>query len=300
MKYCKKCFRNVREDVDKCPYCGAGGLEDYGSGNSGEAFTCSQPHEVEREIQQEIESLNPSHSKADDAYSTEEFSPFDMFNDEEKAEDAYAAPEDDVYGSRRHTDDNCGNAPTPAPASASASHSFGSLTAVPDPSDPKYKMRVEYLKMLKKIDGISKERIDELMRKYDEIHGNDVSRTNVRVRTNANTNTNTSANAESQGGARPFIRTADSSTGSANNPTSATQPDVFVMVSLVIYIFIGFQLPPIGIILINSLRGKVKTMSADKQANVIKVINIFTVILIIICIAELGGILTGIGKFIYG
>jgi hypothetical protein len=142
--------------------------------------------------------------------------------------------------------------------------------------------------MLKKIDGISQDRIDELMSKYDETHGNEVSKSKVKV------------NVESIGGAKPFVRTANSSTDSASNPTSATQTDVFVMISLVIYLFIGFQLPPIGIILINSLRGRVKTMSADKQTNVLKVINIFTVILIIICIAYLFGILAGVGKFIYG
>jgi hypothetical protein len=287
MKYCKKCFRNVREDVDRCPYCGAGGLVDYGSESSGEAFTCSQPHEVEREIQQEIDSLNPSRNKAEDAYATEEFSPFDMFNDEKKADDAYATSDEDVYGSKKHTDEDCDNSAC-APAPTFAPQSFGSPTAVPAPDDPKYKMRIEYLNMLKKIDGISKERIDELMSKYDETHGNEGAGLSAKSK------------GEFQGSAKPFIRTAASSTHSADSPTSATQADVFVMISLVIYIFIGFQLPPIGIILINSLRGRVKSMSADKQANVLKVINVFTVILIIICIAYLFGILAGVGKFIYG
>lgn len=262
MKYCKKCFRNVREDVDVCPYCGAPGLEEYGSHTSGEDFTCSQPAKTIRDIQQEVDALNPDDE--DDAYSTKEddYEPFGMFDEEEtdaygnvkKANKTCGNTVQDAYGSYSHEDD-CGNAPD-SPKVYTAAHTSPGQSL--DPDNPNVKMRIEYLNMLKKIDGISQERIDELMRRYDETHGNSTVKTYKRT---TGTTSSTTPNIPSQ-----------------MNGAAA-------LIGLIVAIFIGFMMPFIGIILLISVRSKVKKIEDEKtQAQIKKIANIFTVIFIIMLI----------------
>lgn len=276
MKYCKKCFRNVREDVDVCPYCGAPGLEEYGSHTSGEDFTCSQPAKTIRDIQQEIDALNPDDE--DDAYSTKEddYEPFGMFDEEEtdaygnvkKADKACGNTSKDAYGSYSHEDD-CGNAPD-SPKTYTAAYTAPGQSL--DPNNPNIKMRIEYLNMLKKIDGITQERIDELMRRYDETHGNAAVKTYTRT------------------------------TGTANTNIPSQMNNASVIIGMIVAIFIGFMMPFIGIILLISVRGKMKKIEDEKtQAQVRKAVNIFTVIFIIMLIFRFGSILaTGIFGILNG
>jgi hypothetical protein len=194
MKYCKKCFRNVREDVNVCPYCGAPGLTEYGSSSSGEDFSCTEPQKLKQDIADEIKSLNVSQDiydeiDTDETENTTNDSFFDEFfgndflgeNKKASAEDAYSNKQStsnncneveyDAYGSKVHNDEDCENAPdTPQQKSKIKTeyHSVGAADL--DPTNPKYKMRIEYLNMLKKIDGITPARIDELMARYDEMH----------------------------------------------------------------------------------------------------------------------------------
>ena len=196
MKYCKKCFRNVREDVDVCPFCGAPGLEEYGSSSSGENFSCSRPMEVKSSIEEEAEELEPK-DYTQDAYSMDDNSPFSILDDVSER-DAYGNVIDnsdacnkvgtDAYGSTKHNDENCDNAPdTPSATMVTRTLTIGN-------TDTDNRMRVEYLRMLKKIDGITKERIDELMKSYDEQHsGQNFKKTIYRTYTTGNSQNGQSA-----------------------------------------------------------------------------------------------------------
>lgn len=280
MKYCKKCFRNVREDVNVCPYCGAPGLEEYGSHTSGEDFTCSQPAKTIRDIQQEIDALNPNDDE-DDAYSTKEddYKPFGMFDEEEtdaygnvkKADKACGNTAKDAYGSYSHEDD-CGNAPD-SPKVYTAAHTSPGQSL--DPNNPNVKMRIEYLNMLKKIDGITQERIDELMRRYDETHGNSTVKT--------------------------YKRTTGTAS-STNTVTTSQMVNTSVIISLIVAVFIGFMMPFIGIIILATMRNRLKKIEDEKvQAQARKLVNIFTVIFIIMLIFRFGSILaTGIFGILNG
>lgn len=256
MKYCKKCFHNVREDVDVCPYCGAPGLTDYGSQNSGEAFTCSHPKELEREIAEDIEELKPKTYEKEEDFDDSIF----MFGDEEE-EDAYKTdegdpygngesdscnnPESDIYGSKRHTDENCENAPdTP-------------LSSAPSPDDSKYKMRIEYLNMLKKIDGITPQRIDELMRRYDESHGNYT-------------------------GKRTYNSNQPKTTNTANSAAGTYIIAIFVAV-----IFSFFN-PIMGIIIALIIKSKFKNLDFPDKAKWNKILNIVIAIIIFITVIIFG------------
>jgi hypothetical protein len=194
LKYCKKCFRNVREDVDVCPYCGAPGLEDYGSSSSGEDFSCTEPQKLKQDLENEINSLNLSHdiydeiddktpeTADDDSFFDSFFGDSFLYNDRgQGSEDAYGNKQStkndcneveyDAYGSKIHTDDDCENAPdTPQQKPKIKKGYYSAGAANLDPNNPKYKMRIEYLNMLKKVDGITPDRINELMAKYDELH----------------------------------------------------------------------------------------------------------------------------------
>ena len=90
MKYCKRCFRNITEDVAVCPFCNQSDkLIDYDKEKRGEDFTCSD------------NSSFSSHIKKD-AYDTEDSS----------------ADADNAYGNeKRHNIEECENAPE-APAAA--------------------------------------------------------------------------------------------------------------------------------------------------------------------------------------
>lgn len=261
MKYCKKCFRNVRENVNVCPYCGAPGLEEYGSHTSGEDFTCSQPTKTIHDIQQEIDALNPN--EEDDAYSTKEdnYEPFGMLDEDEtdaygnvkKADKSCSSTVKDAYGSYSHEDD-CENAPD-SPKTYTAAHTLPDQRL--DPDNTNVKMRIEYLNMLKKIDGISQERIDELMRRYDESHGNAAVKTYTRT------------------------------TGTANTGIPTQMNEAGVIIYLIIGVFIGFMIPFVGIILLISVRNKMKKIEDEKTREQIKKIaNIFTVIFIIMMIFQ--------------
>ncbi len=83
MKYCKRCFRNITEDVMVCPYCGkTDKLIDYDKEKRGEDFSCND------------DSTFTSHIKSGDAYDTEE-----------SGEDA-----DTAYGNTKHHNiDDCEN-----------------------------------------------------------------------------------------------------------------------------------------------------------------------------------------------
>ena len=261
MKYCKKCFRNVREDVNVCPYCGAPGLEEYGSHTSGEDFTCSQPKKAEREIKAEIDSLSPH--KEDDAYSRDAYSPFSMFDDESTT-DAYGNTkkrnkdcndtEYDAYGSKTHSTAECKNAPDIPDNDRQKTYGTNNASGtVPDPGSQNYKMRIEYLNMLKKINGISKERIDELMRRYDETHGNAAVKNYTHTYTSKNT-----------------------ATGQFE--------DTGAYIATVIGIIFGFFNPFLGIIILNIVRGKLKTANEKTRKTAVKLINTFTVIFILMLI----------------
>lgn len=268
MKYCKKCFRNVREDVNVCPYCGAPGLEEYGSSKSGEAFTCSQPQQTEREIEKEINKLTP-----DDAYSTEKHEPFSIFEDNEET-DAYGnikkqssdciETEYDAYGSKSHSDD-CLNAPdepqtlTQTYQSSDGKTTFSKTTV--NENDPQ--MRIEYLRMLKNIDGISQERIDELMRRYDETHSSTSSKT---VYTRTFTNFDSKSN---------------------------TQGNTGAIIGVIFGIIFGFASPFFGIIILNIMRKKMSFADENTRKTALKLINVFTVVFVIILIVQfmaVGGI----------
>lgn len=264
MKYCKKCFRNVREDVSVCPYCGAPGLTEYGSQNSGEDFTCSQPKALEREIEQNIEELQP---KKADAYTCknddDNDSIFNMFGDEDEnpynngnSTDPYGSrsgssdcnePEFDAYGSKRHSDDNCENAPdTPK---------NGFTDVIPNPDDPKIKMRIEYLNMLKKINGITPQRIEELMRRYDETHGNytgSFTVTRKAVSTGQNTTVNSTA--------------------------------IIYIIAMFFALIFGFTSPLFGIIIMFAIKGKLKKLDLPDKNRWDKIMNIFILIFVIILI----------------
>ncbi len=82
MKYCKRCFRNITEDVSVCPFCNQSDkLIDYDKEKRGEDFTCND------------ESSFTSHIKKD-AYDTEDSE----------------ADADNAYGNqKRHNIDNCEN-----------------------------------------------------------------------------------------------------------------------------------------------------------------------------------------------
>ena len=84
MKYCKRCFRNITEDVAVCPYCKQSDkLIDYDKEKRGEDFTCND------------NSTFSSHKGRGDAYDTSE-------------SDADA---DNAYGNeKRHSLENCENA----------------------------------------------------------------------------------------------------------------------------------------------------------------------------------------------
>ena len=171
MKYCKKCFRNVREDVNVCPYCGQPGLEEYGSHKSGEDFSCSATPKP-------TPAKTAFAPKKEDAYTIKE-DDFDVHNEEKI--DAYGNVinedkscdnvERDAYGSLAHNDENCHNAPNAPKLSPmdsereeKARQFFNQVSSAMD------KNREDYYNMLKNIDGISQERIDYLMKKYDEEH----------------------------------------------------------------------------------------------------------------------------------
>ncbi len=81
MKYCNRCFRNIIDDVNVCPFCGqADKLIDYDKEKRGEDFSCNN------------ESTLSSHIDRDDAYS---------IGDESA---------DAVYGNEKsHNLDNCEN-----------------------------------------------------------------------------------------------------------------------------------------------------------------------------------------------
>lgn len=198
MKYCKKCFRNVREDVNVCPYCGAPGLEEYGSAGSGEAFTStvSTVPKSAAGSAYDDNSDNDNDTDNDDDYKRRDRAgsrdPFFDFGDEQT--DAYGnvtknnVPQRDAYGSKPHDDEECENAPDDdiyepkkwVPGTE------------PDPSSSQYKMRIEYLNMLKKIDGISRERIEELMKRYDETHGRAAVKPYISTSTRSVSTVNTS------------------------------------------------------------------------------------------------------------
>ena len=82
MKYCKRCFRNIAEDVTVCPFCKqADKLIDYDKEKRGEDFTCNS----------EVASFS-SHIDRSDAYNAEE------------------SDADNAYGNtKRHDIDNCEN-----------------------------------------------------------------------------------------------------------------------------------------------------------------------------------------------
>ncbi len=254
MKYCKKCFRNVREDVDICPYCGAPGLEEYGSHNSGEAFTCSQPKTVERELENEIKAMIPE--PKEDAYTIEDNKPFSIFDDEQET-DAYGnlknkgtscnEPAIDAYGSKAHNDDSCDNAPDVPPYNQ---NKVRINNAQLDPNNPQYKMRIEYLNMLKKIDGISPQRIEELMKRYDESHSR-----------NVNDDTFTSA-------MKKVTVMVD------KKSTAYTSTIIMVVMGIVF----GFFQPVFGLIIINLARKNLSGVDESARKNITKVINVFTII----------------------
>ena len=81
MKYCNRCFRNIIDDVNLCPFCGkADKLIDYDKEKRGEDFSCNN------------ESTLSSHIDRDDAYSIGDDSA------------------DNVYGNEKpHDLDNCEN-----------------------------------------------------------------------------------------------------------------------------------------------------------------------------------------------
>lgn len=256
MKYCKKCFRNVREDVDVCPYCGAPGLTEYGSGTSGEDFSCSKPSEVERKLEQKIEDIQPPKVKKD-AYSVPEKSPFSIL-DEDNSTDAYGNVIDskddcnkveiDAYGSPKHTDENCDNAPD----NPSTKYTKTIYISGNNKSDM---MRIEYLRMLKNIDGITKERIDELMKKYDEQHsGKEFKTTTYRT-----------------------VITQKNNTGQSFGST---------LVVTLVMIFFGFYSQIFGIIALMVYKNMIKHYSDPRIKSLITLSNIFIIIFIAMMIIK--------------
>lgn len=86
MKYCNRCFRNIVDDVNVCPFCGkADKLIDYDGEKRGENFTCNS------------DSSFSSHIDRDDAYNL----------GDEAADKAYG-------NQRSHNIDNCENSPETA------------------------------------------------------------------------------------------------------------------------------------------------------------------------------------------
>lgn len=288
MKYCKKCLRNVREEVSVCPYCGAPGLEEYGSSRFGDDFSCTKPKDLEREIDEEVKSLN----KSNDIYDEREDEP-------ESDEEAYGSKtdrdncndvEEDAYGSKRHNDSNCDNAPdTPSDTgfggaaiggaalgsgfdgSSNNSGSFGSLSSEPDldPKSPQYAMRIQYLNTLRKIDGISQERIDELMERYDEAHGNNT-------------------------GKSPVYSTRPKIYGDTNTTRPGDMPAVGDSALPVAIVFgvIGIFQPIFGIIAMAIFK---KIAPADSKTY--KTANIFLAISIIVLIGTMVGAIIGSSVF---
>ncbi len=255
MKYCKKCFRNVREDVNVCPYCGQPGLEEYGSHNSGESFSCAMPDKSSGETK------SPEPEK-EDAYTIKEDG-FDVHNEEKI--DAYGNVinedkscdnvERDAYGSLAHNDENCHNAPNAPKLSPmdsereeKARQFFNQVSSAMD------KNRQDYYNMLKNIDGISQERIDYLMKKYDGEHSGikaDVRKTKVETPQNKSVS----------------------------------------IILLFLGAFFGFANPVIGIIILAIAKKLYKNSVGEVPKGVNLLINIFIAIFIFYCILCVGSIL---------
>ncbi len=71
MKYCNRCFRNIIDDVNVCPFCGkADKLIDYDKEKRGEDFSCNN------------ESTLSSHIDRDDAYSIGDESADNVYGNE--------------------------------------------------------------------------------------------------------------------------------------------------------------------------------------------------------------------------
>lgn len=144
MKYCNNCFRNIWENVAKCPYCNrSDGLKAYDTGNE-------KPQE--RKVKK---------SDSDSAYKR---------TDEGKT---------DAYGSKKHKKD-CDNAPeepkkamTELSANGKGSQNNGAYQKALRINAKSFPTREAYMKALSQIPGLSIKETAQLMKRYDSVTNQD-------------------------------------------------------------------------------------------------------------------------------
>ena len=70
MKYCNRCFRNIYDEVNVCPYCKKSDkLIDYDKEKRGEAFTCNSDDTMSSHIKDDAYSIGDK--DADEVYGNE-------------------------------------------------------------------------------------------------------------------------------------------------------------------------------------------------------------------------------------